>query len=166
MDQYIGEIRMFAGDFAPVGWELCDGRLLHIQDYELLFSLLGTTYGGDGLTTFGLPDLRGRVPIHYGTSSAGTHYALGQKGGSEVASLTVNHLPPHTHIVNAASTPGTEASPTGHVWAAGIPQYAQGEVSGTMVQGALESAGGNQPHNNMMPTLAVHFMIATEGIYP
>lgn len=166
MDQYIGEIRMFAGSYAPDGWAFCNGQLLQISENDLLFMLLGTTYGGDGRTTFGLPDLRGRVPVHQGHSSTGTSYALGQLGGSETVQLTVNQMPAHTHIARVSSNTGTEASPAGNVWANSVPQYSKSEVNGVMYQGALQAVGGNQPHNNMMPFTAIHFIIALHGIFP
>ncbi|GAA0357365.1 phage tail protein [Bacillus horti] len=166
MDQYIGEIRMFGGSFAPSGWAFCNGQLLQIAENELLYTLLGTTYGGNGQTNFGLPDLRGRVPIHQGSATTGTSYSLGQLGGSETVQLSVNQLPSHTHIVNATSDTGTEANPSGNVWANNVLQYSKSEVSGTMFQGALSSVGGNQPHNNIMPFTAIHFIIALEGIFP
>lgn len=166
MDQYIGEIRMFAGNFAPSGWAFCNGQVLPIAENEVLYALLGTTYGGDGQTTFALPDLRGRLPIHQGTSSTGTSYSLGQTGGSETVSLSVNQLPSHTHVVNATDVSGTEPTPIGNLWADGLHRYSTNASTGTMFQEAISSEGGNQPHNNMMPFTAVHFIIALEGIYP
>ncbi|MCR2806633.1 phage tail protein [Paenibacillus soyae] len=169
MEQYVGEIRMFAGTFAPVGWVLCDGSLLPISQYDTLFALLGTTYGGDGQNTFAVPNLTGRLPIGQGTSTAsGTNYPLGSMGGVESVTLIQNQLPQHTHAANANSLAGTAVGPTGAFWAGDATQntYSTSAVSGQMNPQSLSAVGGNQPHDNMMPYLPLNYIIATEGIFP
>lgn len=162
MDQYIGEIRMFAGNFAPQGWLLCQGQLISIAENDVLFSLLGTTFGGDGQTTFALPDLRGRVPIH-----ASPAHPQGQKGGSETITLTAGQMPAHTHVVGAQAAAGTTTHPEGAVWAqASVSAFAAANANQPMNAQAVLAAGGNQPHENMMPFICVNFIIATEGMYP
>ncbi|MFF2886632.1 phage tail protein [Paenibacillus sp. NPDC057967] len=160
-DQYVGEIRMFAGNYAPVGWALCNGQLLSISENEVLYVVLGTTFGGDGQTTFGVPDLRGRVPIH--TSSA---MPLGSLGGTETVTLMTQQLPVHTHIASATTNTGNLASPENAVWAS-ITNYSD-DTSKVVSMGAnaITPSGGSQPHNNMMPTTAVSFIIALVGIFP
>ncbi|WP_426450830.1 phage tail protein [Paenibacillus sp. S-38] len=169
-EPYIGEIRMFGGNFAPVGWALCHGQLLPISENDALFTLIGTTYGGDGQTTFALPDLRGRAPVHQGKNPiTQSSFALGQMGGVETVTLTQGNIPSHTHPVRAQKEPGTTGSPAGGLWAASaVNPYAVpgGTPSGTMHPAAVSPAGGNQPHDNMMPYLAVNFIISLEGIYP
>jgi microcystin-dependent protein len=166
-DQYMGEIRMFAGGYAPQGWALCNGQLLPITDNEALFTLIGTTYGGDGMTTFGVPDLRGRVPISVG-NGAGSNYMLGQKSGAESVTLLTSQMPAHGHLPAAQSAPRNQPLPTNNVWAAkqvfekpaaDIPLVA-------MSSAAVSSAGGNQPHDNLMPFMALTFIIAIQGIFP
>ncbi|MFS0724277.1 phage tail protein [Paenibacillus sp. 1P07SE] len=163
-DQYVGEIRMFAGNYAPQGWAICDGSIVNIYDNEALYSLIGTTYGGDGRTNFALPDLRGRVPIHIGTG-----YAMGQKAGTEKVTLTQNQLPQHTHVVHASKTAATSNSPENAYWglSTGVTNYQTNvEPNTTMHASTVSAVGGNQAHDNMMPTFAVSFIIATEGNYP
>lgn len=164
-DQYVGEIRMFSGDYAPQGWHFCDGTLLSINQYEVLYTLIGTTYGGDGVTTFKLPDLRGRVPIH--TSS---NYQLGQSGGSETVTLVQSNLPAHTHVANANSLQedATSISPEGQYWgySANITNYQNKIPDITMSTSAISSVGGNQPHDNIMPSMATSFIIALNGYFP
>ncbi|MBD2867718.1 phage tail protein [Paenibacillus sp. IB182493] len=160
---------MFGGTFAPLGWELCDGRLLSISENELLFSLLGTTYGGDGQTTFAVPNLASRIPVGQGTNpQTGTNYVIGQRGGTENVTLTQTELPAHTHVAVASSQAGTQISPAGAVWAAQTMQnvYSQQPPTVQMSPQSLSPFGGNQPHDNMMPFLAINFIIATEGTYP
>jgi microcystin-dependent protein len=161
-DPYIGEIRMFGGNFAPVGWLLCQGQLLPIDQYDALFNLIGTTYGGDGQQTFAMPDLQSRLPVH-----VGSNYVLGQVGGSETVTLTTPQLPIHTHQQLASSGPAASPTPTGRVpasWADG--QYSTAPADSTLAPNALTIAGGSQPHENMSPYLCLNFIIATEGIYP
>lgn len=156
---------MFSGNYAPQGWHFCDGSLLSISQYEVLYTLLGTTYGGDGRTTFGLPDLRGRIPIH--TSS---NYPLGQMAGTEKVTLVQSNLPAHTHTANAnnVAADSTSNSPQNQYWgvSTGITNYQSTAPNVTMSPAAISSVGGNQPHDNMMPSRAVSFIIAVEGIFP
>ena len=164
---YVGEIRLFAGNFAPAGWMFCDGSLLSIAQNTTLFQLIGTTYGGDGVQTFGLPDLRSRVPIHMGQGVGLSNYVLGQNGGSETVTLTASQIPAHTHVLNANSNHGTAVTPTNNVWAgsADFSQYAAGP-NGTMSPGAVGLAGSSQPHDNMLPYLGINFIISLFGIFP
>jgi microcystin-dependent protein len=168
-EPFIGEIRMFAGTFAPRGWAFCDGQLLAISQNDALFSLLGTIYGGDGRTTFGLPDLRGRIPVHAGHGPGMSDRILGFKGGSEQVTLTTNQLPLHDHPAQALSKPGDSSNPENRHWAATSdkpPYYSGSGPDLDMAANALTSAGGNQAHTNMMPFLCIHFIIALIGIYP
>jgi microcystin-dependent protein len=168
MDPYLGEIRIFGGNFAPLGWAFCAGQMLPIAQYDALFSLLGTTYGGDGQTTFGLPDLRGRAPIHAGQGPGLTNRTPGEMGGSETTTLTVSTLASHTHVPQAAPDPGTSSHPTDNVWAAssiGDKQYAAAPDT-SMNPATISATGGNQPHENRQPFLAANFIICLEGIYP
>lgn len=160
-DQYVGEIRMFAGNYAPQGWALCNGQVINISENEALYSLIGTTYGGNGVNTFGLPDLRGRVPVHISNS-----LSLGAIGGTETATVTSQQMPVHTHVPNATGNAGSLQSPTNAVWASVANYSDDSSHLVPMNAGAITSAGGGQPHNNMMPSLAVSFIIALEGIYP
>ncbi len=169
-DQYVGEIRMFAGNYPPQGWAFCDGTILQINGNEALYSLIGTIYGGDGKTNFALPDLRGRIPIHFGQNpTSTTTYSLGQKGGTEKVTLNTEQLPKHTHQVAASSTGGAYQSPANGYWANSTTnQYAKSDTvpSTTMKASSIESVGGNLPHDNIMPLLTLSFIIATEGLYP
>lgn len=167
-DTFIGEIRMFAGTFAPQGWMFCNGQLISIAENDTLFFLIGTTYGGDGVTTFGLPDLRSRVPVHQGTSF-GTPYVLGQTGGLESVTLNTSQLPNHYHSVAASSTVGHVASPANAVLAAARDgeRFTQAGPDATMAPGTVtNSVGAGQPHENMPPYLTVHFIISLFGIFP
>jgi len=163
-EAYVGEIRMFAGNYAPEGWALCNGQLLSISEYETLYMLLGTTYGGDGQTTFGLPDLRGRIPVHCSTT-----IPYGSKDGVESVTLISTNLPAHTHIANASKDGGTLTSPENAVWATStLKNYSDG-TSGSLVPmnaQVVSSVGGNQPHDNMMPSLTISFIISLYGVYP
>ncbi|GEC88325.1 phage tail protein [Brevibacillus brevis] len=166
-EPFLGEIRMFGGDYAPQGWALCNGQILSISEYDTLFSLIGTTYGGDGQTTFALPDLRGRIPLHQGKNpSTGTTYVMGEKNGVESVTLTVSQLPAHTHTVHASSQPGTQNSPANAVWAKNAQQYSANAPDGVMNASSLSAVGGNQPHSNLMPYTVINFIIALYGIYP
>jgi microcystin-dependent protein len=160
---FVGEIRMFGGNFAPVGWMFCDGQLLLISEYETLFNLIGTTYGGDGQSTFALPDLRGRVPVHQGGG-----LVMGQLGGSETVTLAASQMPAHTHSMNASSTAATPAAgPTGVLGASATTSfYGVGPATTPMAASALAPAGGTQPHENMAPFQAVSFIISLFGIFP
>jgi microcystin-dependent protein len=166
---YIGEIRMFAGNFVPEGWAFCDGTNLSISSNEALYTLLGTIYGGDGQSTFALPDLRGRIPLHVGTNpSTGMNYFLGQQSGSETVTITTEQLPTHSHGVSANNSVGDSNTPQNNVWGLSNEgeQYVVGEPNGTMSTTSITKVGGNQPHDNMMPYLTVSFIIALNGVYP
>ncbi|QHS55837.1 phage tail protein [Mucilaginibacter sp. 14171R-50] len=177
MEPYLGEIKIFAGSFAPSGWFFCDGTTLAISQYSALFSLLGTTYGGDGMQTFNLPDLRGRTPIHAGNGQGRgvSKYVQGQIGGVENVTLTVQQMPAHTHVINAVSTDGTALTPTGAYPAtspgdpltgAGVNIYSTATPDVTMNNGTLTPAGGSQPVNVVTPYLGINYIIAWQGIYP
>jgi microcystin-dependent protein len=161
-EPFIGEIRQFAGNFAPRDWAFCAGQVVAISDNEALFTLIGTTYGGDGQTTFALPNLQGRVPIH-----VSNQFPLGQMGGSESVTLVTNHLPVHSHAA-AASNAGTSDTPAGNVWAKtqSIAPYGPAPGNVTLNAASLDAAGGNQPHENRVPFVAVSYIIALFGIYP
>lgn len=165
---YLGEIRIFAGTFAPVGWEFCRGQLLPISENDALYALIGTTYGGDGVTTFGLPDLQGRVPVHQGSGAAGlSARPLGQKAGTEQETLSTQQIPAHTHQLVASLVPATSGSPANLTWAAtSAPSYAAGTTTNAMAPTAVGHTGGSQPHDNRVPSIGVSFIIATTGIFP
>ena len=167
-EPFVGEIRMFAGNFAPRGWAFCDGQLLAVSQNDALFSLLGTIYGGDGRTTFGLPDLRGRIPIHAGHGPGLSERRLGAKGGSETETLTVNQLPSHGHPLTGSNAAATTTDPVGNAPAQGLADYLNPRPPPAlqMSNQALSNTGGSQPHTNMMPYLCVSFIIALFGIYP
>jgi microcystin-dependent protein len=169
-EPFIAEIRMFGGNFAPRGWAFCNGQLLSIAQNTALFSILGTTYGGDGRTTFGLPDLRSRVPMHWGQGPGLSNRVLGEQGGVEAVALTAQQMPAHTHAANASSGKGNTNSPIGKVWSkdAGVQSatYTGNAPDGAMAANAIGNAGGSQPHENVPPFLAVSFIIALQGIYP
>jgi microcystin-dependent protein len=160
---YVGEIRMFAGNFAPAGWMFCEGQLLPISEYETLFNLIGTTYGGDGQSTFALPDLRGRIPVHMGNG-----FTLAETGGAEEITLTVPQIPAHTHPFLASSATATGSNPQNNVndQNTTIQIYTQGSSSDNLNPGAVTSTGGSQPHNNFQPYLCVDFIISLFGIFP
>jgi microcystin-dependent protein len=162
---FVGEIRMFAGNFAPVGWMLCQGQLLSIAENDVLFNLIGTTYGGDGQQTFALPDLRGRMPLHQGTGVGGT-FIIGEMAGVETVTLTTNQIPAHSHVPQA-NTNGSANVPGGNTWAGWTgSQYSDQAPNALMASGALGSAGGSQPHDNMPPYLTINFIISMFGIFP
>ncbi len=167
-DPYVGEIRLFAGNFAPNGWALCNGQVIAIADNDTLFTLLGTTYGGDGQTTFALPDLRGRAPLHQGAGPGLTPRALGQSGGSEQVTLGVPEMPAHSHAQNATSAAAQPAAgPSGSVLAAtAVNVYGSGTPTTAMAAGAIAAVGGGEPHDNMAPYVALNYIIALFGIYP
>jgi microcystin-dependent protein len=168
-EAYIGEIRMFGGNFAPMGWAFCDGSALSIAQYDALYNLIGTTYGGDGVNTFNLPDLRGRLPIHQGQGNGLSPRVIGQAAGAENVTLNQSQIPSHNHTPLANSGGGNVDSPYNSYWAgsANTPQFAPGsQANTTMSADTIGFTGGNQPHPNMQPYLAVSFIIALEGIYP
>src|SRR5687768_12323938 len=162
---YVGEIRMFAGNFAPAGWMFCEGQLLPISENETLFQLIGTTYGGDGESTFALPDLRGRIPIHQGNG-----FILAETGGAEEITLTVNQIPVHNHAALCSNNTATGTSPTNNVLAAPpdvntLPYGADAPV-GALNLASISPVGGSQPHTNFQPYLCVDFIISLFGIFP
>lgn len=165
---YVGEIRMFAGSFAPAGWMFCDGTQLPTSEYETLFNLLGTNYGGDGQSTFNLPDLRGRVPIHQGTGPSGTSYVLAQNGGVESVTLTTQLTPTHTHAMTATNVIGTQVNPANNILAnsQGPQPYIQENPDANLNAQTITSVGGTQPHDNLQPYLGINFIISLFGIYP
>ncbi len=161
---FIGQIRLLACNFAPVGHAFCDGRLLPISQYDALFALVGTTYGGDGVNTFALPDLRGRIPVHQGGS-----FVIGQLAGSEAVTLNVNQLPTHTHPAAASNDSGGTAqnSPAGAYWNKWAGSgFSAAAANGTLNAAAVSNVGGGQPHDNMPPFLVINFVIALIGIFP
>jgi microcystin-dependent protein len=162
---YVGEIRMFAGNFAPAGWMFCEGQLLPISENETLFQLIGTTYGGDGESTFALPDLRGRIPIHQGNG-----FILAETGGAEEITLTVNQIPAHSHPLLGTSAVAADGNPgnrvVGEVGTAGAFFYLEDTPAVNMAATAISSVGGSQPHTNFQPYLCVDFIISLFGIFP
>jgi microcystin-dependent protein len=166
-DPYIGEIRMFGGSFAPAGWAMCQGQLMPISQNDALFTLIGTTYGGDGQSTFGIPNLSGRATVHNGTGS-GQSYSMGEAAGVESVTLTTNQIPTHNHSLTASQDLSNTTSPNNAVLAqtTQILMYTEDSVSKSMPPSTLSSAGGNQPHENMQPYLVVTFIISLFGIFP
>lgn len=175
---YVGEIRLFAGSYAPVDWHLCDGSLLSVQTYQALFALLGTTYGGDGRTNFGIPDLRGRLPIGLGNAvgdpnQGGTSaYVLGQTGGATTVTLTEAQIPGHNHSLIATNSPATQTSPVNAIFAdppdtanAYVP-YSSTATNRVLATNTLLPTGGNQSHTNIMPTMPLSYIICLLGIFP
>jgi len=167
-EPYVGEIRMFAGNFAPNGWMFCEGQTLPISENEVLFQLIGTTYGGDGEETFNLPNLAGRVPMHMGTGPDGTTYQIGEMAGTEQETLSVQQIPTHSHPLLASSAPGTETAPGGNL--TGQPAtkriYAAATAPSAMNAAAVQPAGGSQPHENTQPFLCINFIISLFGVFP
>jgi microcystin-dependent protein len=168
---YVGEIRMFGGNFAPLGWAFCNGQLLAIAGNDALFNLIGTTYGGDGQSTFALPDLRGRLPVHQGTDSTGQAWTLGEATGAEEITLTVNQIPAHSHFAMGSADQASSSDPTGAVLAtlsAAGTQSAYGirSPTGALDPSSVMPIGGSQPHPNFMPYACVSFIISLSGIYP
>jgi microcystin-dependent protein len=166
---YVGEIRMFAGNFAPAGWMFCEGQLLPISENETLFNLIGTTYGGDGESTFGLPDLRGRVPVHQGPGPGiPAAVALAESAGVEQVTLTVQQIPGHTHPLLVNGSAGRANSPDGRVLASSptLDLYREAAPSVALATVALTQQGGSQPHTNQQPYLCVDFIISLFGIFP
>ena len=167
-EPYVGEIRMFAGNFAPVGWMLCEGTPLAISENEVLFQLIGTTYGGDGEETFNLPNLASRIPIHMGTGPDGTTYQIGEMDGSEEVTLSTQQIPSHNHAFLASAVTATTRDP--------VPNFSTARAAGDafvqnlsavqLVNTAVVPIGGNQPHENTQPFLCINFIIALYGVYP
>lgn len=172
MEYYIGEIRLFAGNFAPAGWRICNGDTLSIAEFDTLYALLGTTYGGDGQTTFKLPDLRSRVPVGQGQGPGLSNRIVGQQFGASEVTLTQGQMPAHTHTMVASSASATAAQATGLIPAQNgsdlfyAPLPASGANLQTMSPASVTPAGGNQPHNNLMPSMAVNYIISLYGIFP
>jgi len=165
MEPFIGTVLMFAGNFAPRGWALCNGQLLAISSHSALFSILGTTYGGDGVSTFGLPELRGRVAIHEGNGPGLSPHSLGQRSGAETVTLTTNNLPSHTHTMNASNDSPSTTNPTGAALSDGNIYNAEGPKA-QMNALTIGNTGSGQPVSVMQPYLALNFIIALEGLYP
>jgi microcystin-dependent protein len=166
---YVGEIRMFGGSFAPAGWAFCAGQLMPISENDVLFQLIGTTYGGDGQTTFGLPDLQGRVPVHMGQGPGiSQNYQIGEKAGVEEVTLTVQQIPIHNHGLVTETGAGTSANAKDHLPAASpsVQLYTQDVPSTNLAANAILPVGGSQPHTNVMPYLAVSYIISLFGIFP
>ena len=168
-EPFVAEIRIFGFSFAPKGWAFCNGALLSISQNTALFSLLGTTYGGDGKSNFALPDMQGRVPLHPGQGPGLSLFDLGESGGEEIVTLLSNQIPAHTHPANCTNAVGTSYDPTGNVWStdgAGNNEYGSGPVAGQMSPSAVLPTGGSQPHDNIQPSLVMNFCIALQGIFP
>ncbi len=165
---YIGQIMLFAGTFAPRGWQVCDGSLLLISQYDVLFALIGTTYGGDGQTMFAVPDLRSRVPVHQGQGSGLSNRIIGEVSGTENVTLIATQLPSHTHALQVSSSAATSATPSSGVTlgAAAEELYSTDSPNASLNPGTITSVGGNQSHTNVQPYLALNFVIAYEGIFP
>jgi microcystin-dependent protein len=164
---YVGEIRMGGWSFAPVNWSFCDGSTIAIDQNQALFNLIGTTYGGNGQTTFNVPNLLGRVPIHMGTSTSGATYIIGQLSGSETVTLQTTQIPAHSHPLTATSGPAsTQPSPAGQTFAASTPNLYITPTAVTATSAASTAAGGSQPHENIMPFQCVTYIIALFGVYP
>ena len=162
-EPFLSEIRIMSFVFAPKGWALCNGQLLPINQNQALFSLLGTTYGGDGRVNFALPDVRGRTPIHVGNG-----HTLGERGGEQAHTLSIAELPTHTHVLNATSTDGNAVLPTGNLLARSVTQIYSAQISNLQVMntGTITNVGGSQAHLNMQPFLTLSFCIALQGIFP
>lgn len=165
---FVGEIRMVGFNFAPAGWMFCQGQTLPISENEVLFQLIGTTYGGDGQETFQLPNLASRVPIHQGTAKSGTTYQMGETGGAESVTLTTQQVPIHNHAFLASTGPGNVQVPTGNVTAesAAVKIYIEDSPSQAMNAAAITPVGGSQPHENLQPYLCISYIISLFGIFP
>ncbi len=172
-EPFVGEIRMFAGNFAPRGWAFCDGQLSSTSQSDALFSLLGTIYGGDGISTFGLPDLRGRIPTHQGTGPGLSERKLGSKTGSETVILTTNQIPSHSHSFMGSRKNATDTALSQKIFAKGppgdlfyAPKSDDPSKQVNLITDTIQNAGGSGPHSNLMPSLCINFIIALVGIYP
>ena len=165
---YVGEIRMFAGNFAPAGWNFCDGTLLAISENETLFQLIGTTYGGDGESTFQLPNLQSRVPIHMGKGPDGTTYQLAEMAGVETVTLSTQQIPSHNHSFLGSASIATQQTPAGNIVAQSTlaKMYIQDTADTPLAANSIGPAGGSQPHDNMQPYLCINFIISLFGIFP
>jgi microcystin-dependent protein len=167
-DPFVAEIRIFPFNFAPKGWAWCDGQLLPLSQNTALFSLLGTTYGGNGKSNFALPDLQGRAPMHPGQGPGLSLHDLGETGGSETVTLLESEIPAHSHVITASESDGLERTPNDQLFATGIgiAEYATPGALTTLNPQVLAPAGGDQPHNNLMPYLTFYFCIALQGVFP
>ena len=167
-EPYVGEIRMFAGNFAPNGWMFCQGQTLPISENDVLFQLIGTTYGGDGQETFNLPNLASRVPIHMGTGKDGVTYQLGEMAGTEQETLTIQQIPSHNHALLASTGPGSLNAPAGNVTgeSASVKIYIEDTPGTPMNASAISPVGGSQPHENTQPFLCINFIISLFGVFP
>ena len=168
-EAFIGEIRIYPYQFAPKGWAFCQGQTIGIAQNTALFSLFGTTYGGNGTTTFGLPDLQGRVAVHVGQGPGLSYYGLGQKGGSETVTLASGQMGPHSHPANCLNANGNQYQPLNGVWAVDAAQgkqYGATKAAGTMAPNIIGPNGSNQAHNNIQEYLTLNYCVALEGIYP
>ena len=167
-EPYVGEIRMFGGNFPPNGWMFCEGQTLPISENEVLFQLIGTTYGGDGEETFNLPNLASRVPIHMGTGPDGTSYQIGEQAGTESVTLTTQQIPVHSHSLLASTGPGGLNAPAGNITgeSAAIKIYIDDTPTAAMNAAAVTPAGGSQPHENCQPFLCINFIISLFGVFP
>jgi len=172
-EPFIGQILLVGFNFAPQGWALCNGQLLSISQNAALFSLLGTFYGGDGISTFGLPDLRGRAPVHQGQGPGLSNYVIGEVTGAESVTLLSNQMPQHNHFVNAVNSPGNAGSPSGALLAETATRgavsgdtYSSSPTNTTLAPNAVSLTGGSQPHNNIQPVLVMNYIIALTGIFP
>jgi microcystin-dependent protein len=165
---YVGEVVIVAFNFAPQNWASCNGQLLSIAENDALFALIGTTYGGDGVSTFALPDLRGRVPIHQGQGPGLNNYILGQTGGQETVTLSINQMPAHEHTISGQSALGATSIPTGSVWASQskLNVYSSANPDTPMNPASVSTAGGNQAHDNRSPFLTLNYIISLFGIFP
>ena len=168
MSPYVGEIRMFAGNFAPNGWMFCEGQTLPISENEVLFQLIGTTYGGDGEETFNLPNLASRVPIHMGTGPDGTTYQIGEMAGTEQETLTIQQIPNHTHPFTVSATTALPTNPQGNCYAQSTQAtlYIDDSPNVQMAPISIGPAGGSQPHENTQPFLCINFIISLFGVFP
>jgi microcystin-dependent protein len=170
-DQYVGEIRIFPGNFAPAHWALCNGQLLPIAQNTALFSLLGTFYGGDGKSTFSLPNLQGNVPIGFGSGPGLSQRSLGEASGVSTVTLLPTEMPSHTHVPNCTTSGGGNASPGGNIWSKPpgktVPaEYSASAPNSLMTAGAIATTGSGLPHNNLQPFLGLNFIIALQGVFP
>jgi microcystin-dependent protein len=167
-EPYVGEIRMFAGNFAPVGWMFCEGQTLPISENDVLFVLIGTTYGGDGEETFNLPNLASRVPIHMGTGPDGTTYQIGEMAGTEQETLTVQQIPNHSHAFTCSTDIGSAQPPANAVLAQSTVanMYIQDSPDGNLAPSCVQPSGGSQPHENTQPFLCINFIISLYGVFP
>jgi microcystin-dependent protein len=160
-EPFLSEVKIVSFNFAPKGWALCNGQLLPINQNQALFSLLGTTYGGDGRVNFALPNLQGRIPIHFGNG-----HTLGEVGGQENHTLTAQEMPAHTHTISASNAAPNQGTPAGNMWANNSGAYSSASPDSSMNPASISNAGGNQPHTNIQPYLVLNFIIALVGIFP